>query len=76
MHTNSNLEELSLQVNNGDEAAYIFAIALANNRKMKTLDLSNNGVTAEGYSSFSKVLCDVILPASTAHFCQITHLSV
>ena len=37
---------------------FIFANALASNRKLKTLDLCDNGITAEGWSSFSKVLCD------------------
>ena len=47
------------QANNiGDEGALIFANALATNRKLKTLIFTDNGITAEGWSSFSKVLCD------------------
>ena len=57
---NSNLHMLNLHDNNiGDEWALGFANALANNRKLKTLDLSGrNGITAQGWSSFSKALCD------------------
>ena len=56
---NTNLEELHLNNNNfGNEGAHILANALTTNRKLKTLDLGNNGITVEGYSSFSKVFCD------------------
>ena len=55
---NSNLEVFQLNgCNVGDEGARIFASALTTNRKLSTLDVSDNGITAEGYSSFSKVLC-------------------
>ena len=41
-----------------DEGAGILVNALVSNRKLATLDLYNNGITTEGYSSFAKVLCD------------------
>ena len=57
--TTSNLWILDLGNNNsGDEGAQIFANALTSNRKLKTLDLHYNGITAEGWSCFSKILCD------------------
>ena len=63
---NSSLEMLVLCNNNiGDEGAHIVAISLANNRKLKTLYLSKNGITAEGYSSFSEILCDTTSVNST-----------
>ena len=56
---NSNLEQLFLYNNNiGNEGAIIFANALTTNNKLKRLNLIDNGITAEGWSSFSKVLCD------------------
>ena len=56
---NSNLEELRLYRNNiGNEGARNFADALASNNKLTTLGLNGSGITAEGYSSFAKVLCD------------------
>ena len=56
---NFNLEQLYLIANNiGDKGALIFANAMASNRKLMTLSLSNNGITAEGWSGFSKLLCD------------------
>jgi len=58
---NSKLEKLMLLGNNvGDEGALIFANALASNNKLKVLDIrvGNSGITAEGWSSFSTVLCD------------------
>ena len=58
-HPNSNLETLSLRYSNtGNAGAITFANAMARNRKLKTLNLFNNGVTTEGWSSFSKILCD------------------
>ena len=58
-NVNSNLEELYLTSNNiRDEGAPLFANAFATNRKLKTLDLDFNGITVEGWSSFSKILCD------------------
>ena len=55
---NSNLDALYLDNNNiGNLGAFIFANALARNRKLNILYL-NNDITAEGWSSFSKVLCD------------------
>ena len=42
----------------GNEGALIFANALARNNKLEILNLHNNEITAEGYSSFSNVLCD------------------
>ena len=56
---NSNLEHLHLFDNHvGDEGALIFANALATNRKLKELELWLAGITAKGWSSFPKVLCD------------------
>ena len=56
---NSNLDTLYVENNNiGDEGVRIFAISLVRNHKLTTLDLNGNGITPEGYSSFSKVLCD------------------
>ena len=56
---NSNLERLRLRSNSvGDKGAFIFANALATNRKLRDLDLDSNGITADGWSSFSKILCD------------------
>ena len=56
---NSNLEKLHLGFNNiGDEGARIFANALTNNCKLKILSLHHNGITAQGWPSLSKVLCD------------------
>lgn len=56
----SNLEEqLHYSQNNiGNEGALIFANALISNHKLKTLNLADNGITAEGWSNFSTVLCD------------------
>ena len=54
-----NLEELDLNDNRiGDEGALIFANAMASNRKLKRLNLYGTVITAEGWSGFSKVLCD------------------
>ena len=62
----SNLEELRLAGNTvGDEGARIFANALATNRKLKTLYLHNYGLTAEAWTTFSKVLCDATSVNST-----------
>ena len=44
--------------NLGDDGALILADALARNCKLKTLNLGDNTITSEGYSSFSKILCD------------------
>jgi hypothetical protein len=57
---NSGLEKLDVSYNNiGDEGAFIFANALTSNSKLKTLYLYfGNGITSEGWSSFSNVLCD------------------
>jgi hypothetical protein len=54
------LEELTLSYNSniGDEGALIFANAVVNNSKLKTLALEGNAITPEGWSSFLKVLCD------------------
>jgi len=58
-HPNSNLEKLFLFDNNvGNEGALVFANALSTNCKLKTLTLLCNGITAEGWSGFSNVLCD------------------
>ena len=64
----SNLEELSLYRNNiGNEGALILSNALTSNRKLKELDLEGNGITVEGWSSFSKVLCDTSSVNNTFH---------
>ena len=58
-HPHCNLDRVYLSNNNiGDEGAIIFANALASNRNLKTLNLYRNDITAEGWSCFSKVLCD------------------
>ena len=55
----SNLEKLSLQHSNiGNEDALIFANALVGNCKLKVLDLYLNGITFEGWTHFSKLLCN------------------
>ena len=44
-----------------DEARIIFASALANNCKLRRLELNfdyDNAITAEGWAAFSKLLCD------------------
>ena len=56
---NCNLERLLLHSNNIDnEGALLFANAMASNNKLKTLSLFGNGITPEGWSGFSKTLCD------------------
>ena len=57
---NSNLEVLDMLQNNiDDEAATMFAGALANNHTLQKLDLDNNpSITAVGWESLSKTLCD------------------
>ena len=57
---NSNLQELYITRNNiDDEAAATFANALAKNHTLHTLDLDNNpSITAVGWQSFSKLLCN------------------
>ena len=56
---NCNLESLAIDNDNiGDQEARAFANWLASNRKLKKLGLWSNRVTAEGWSSFSKALCD------------------
>jgi len=54
-----NLKELYIHHNSiGDEGIQVFAKALTNNSTLKTLSLWSSGVTAEGWSHFSKLLCD------------------
>lgn len=56
---NSKLETLSLSGNNVESnGAIIFANALANNRKLKVLELLRCDITEEGWSAFTKLLCD------------------
>ena len=57
---NSNLKELFIARNNNvdDEVAAAFANALANNRTLHTLGMTNNPITAVGWEAFSKLLCD------------------
>ena len=58
----SNLEDLIIFGNNnniGDEGAFVFANALANNNTLTALDLFyGSGITNEGWAYFSKLLCD------------------
>lgn len=64
---NSNLDELYLNHNIIDnEGAHILANALTSNRKLKTLRLECNDFT-EGWSGFSKVLCDTSSINNTFH---------
>ena len=54
-----NLEELIIYCNRiGDKGALILANALKRNCKLKELNLDNNGITADGWRAFSKLLCD------------------
>ena len=56
---NSNLKNLDLSHNDlDDEGAFIYANALRENYKLKYLDLSGNGISREGWTPFSKLLCD------------------
>jgi Ran GTPase-activating protein (RanGAP) involved in mRNA processing and transport len=53
------LETIDIENNNiGDDVAQLFANTLANNSTLKTLSLYGNSITAEGWASFSKLLCD------------------
>ena len=55
----SNLKELDVINNNiGDDGALVFANALANNSTVETLNLYGNGITAEGWAPFSKLMRD------------------
>ena len=67
--TSINLEELFLANSNiDDEGAHIFAHALASNLRLKTLNLGrNDGITAEAWATFSKLLCDTSSINSTYH---------
>ena len=57
--TTSNLKILDLRKNSvGNEGALVLANALTTNRKLTYLGLHYNEISAEGWSSFSKVLCD------------------
>ena len=68
-NTSINLEELCLaNINIDDEGARIFAHALASNRRLKTLYLGrNHGITAEAWTTFSKLLCDASSINNTYH---------
>ena len=57
---NSNLTSLDVDQNNiDDEAVAAFANALASNNTLQILNLwSNSSITAIGWQSFSKLLCD------------------
>ena len=53
------LETLNIYNNNiGNDGALVFANALGSNSTLKTLGLRDNGITAEGWAPFSKLLCD------------------
>lgn len=54
----SNLEELYLGNSIDDEGALVFANAMVDNRRLKTLDVNCSSITAQGWSAFSNVLCD------------------
>jgi len=57
--TDSKLETLNVEYNTiGDEEALVFAKALSSNSTLKLLGLKNNGISAEGWEPFSKLLCD------------------
>jgi len=65
-YRNCNLVRLDLDCNDmGDGGAFVFANALATDRKLEILNLHNSDITAGGYSSFSKVLCDTSSIEST-----------
>jgi len=54
-----NLEELNLEGNNiQNERVHIFARAIAENTKLKSLILSGNSVSDAGWDLFSDVVCD------------------
>ena len=55
----SNLVKLDISDNNlGDGGALIFANAVRGKDTLKYLDLSGNEISREGWTSFSKLLCD------------------
>ena len=55
----TNLERLIINNNSiGDGGEQSFENALVGNCKLKTLDLSGNGITPEGWAHFSNLLCD------------------
>lgn len=55
----SSLETLAVSYNDvEDDVGLAFADALAENRKLKELGLRCNTITPEGWSAFSKLLCD------------------
>jgi len=56
----SNLKRLFVSYNNnfGDEGALVFANALTSNSTLESLYLTECGVTAEGWTPFSKLLCN------------------
>jgi len=57
--TDSKLNTVHMNNNNvGDDGALVFANALTNNSTLKTFGLRNSGITAEGWKSLSKLLCD------------------
>ena len=54
-----NLEDVLIHGNHiGDDGALVFAEALTNNRTLKKLHLSSSNITKEGWTHFSKLLCD------------------
>jgi len=56
---NSNLQQLDIYHSRvGDKEALIFANVLANDSTVEALDLTDNIMTPEGWSPFSKLLCD------------------
>ena len=58
-YSNSSLEELSIAgCGIDDDETNIFASALAGNRTLRILDLSNNHITASGWEAFLPVVCN------------------
>ena len=56
----SNLEKLDIGGcdNFGNDGALVFANALVNNSTLKTFNLTDCGITAEGWAPFLKLLCN------------------
>ena len=53
------IESIEMESNDvGDNGALAFANALTNNSTLKKLDMTECGITEEGWTPFSKLLCD------------------
>ena len=69
------LEKLFIYFNTiGDDGAHVFANAFVNNSTLKKLDLDYCHVTREGWTHFSKLLCDSDTVSVIIRICRITHL--